>query len=110
MHGVEIPIDWFDEGPLRTAFLKVAARRETASSGQPLELTGLDSEQLIQRLALDPRPLPKDPLEVVGRARVRAVEGEIDELQQELLNLDPSTQKYSEVLRHLIGLERDRRS
>lgn len=110
LNGVEIPIDWFSEGPVRTAFLQVSARRATTPPGQPLDLTGLDSEQLIQRLALDPRPLPKDPIEVVGRARVKAVEAEIDQLQQRLLTLDPSTQNYSDVLRRLIGLERDRRS
>jgi DNA primase len=110
LSGVEIPIDWFNEGPVRTAFLQVSARRETAPNGEPLDLTGLDSEQLIQRLALDPRPLPKDPIEVVGRARVRAVEAQIDQLQERLLTLDPATQIYSDVLRRLIGLERDRRS
>jgi hypothetical protein len=41
---------------------------------------------------------------------VKWVEAEIDQLQQELLTLDPSTQVYSEVLRRLIGLERERRS
>jgi DNA primase len=110
LNRVEIPIEWFPEGPLRTAFLQVSARRDSTRPGEPLDLTGLDSEQLIQRLALDPRPLPKDPIEVVGRARVKAVEAEIDQLQQQLLSLDPSTQTYSEVLRRLIGLERDRRS
>jgi DNA primase len=110
LSGVEIPIEWFPEGLLRTAFLQVSARRDSAPPGEPLDLTGLDSEPLIQRLALDPRPLPKDPIEVVGRARVKAVEAEIDQLQQQLLSLDPSTQTYSEVLRRLIGLERDRRS
>jgi DNA primase len=110
LHEVEIPLEWFSEGPARTAFLHVAPRRHEAQPGTPLDLADLNQDPLIQRLALDPRPLPKDPIEVVGRARVKWLEAEIDELQQQLLALDPSTQVYSDVLRRLIGLERERRT
>jgi DNA primase len=108
--GVDIDDEWFRDATLRRAFAALANRRRATPPGTPLDLGGLEDSDLLQRLALDPRPLPKDPTEVVGRARSKSIEAAIETLQQQLLSLDPATETYSDTLRRLITLEQDRRN
>lgn len=109
LDGVEIPASWFSEGSLREAFEALGPRRVTAKPGVPIDVSGLQEKEILQKLALDPRPLPKDPLEVVARARSKAIEAEIDELKQMLAGQDPSSRAYSDTLRRVIALEQERR-
>ena len=106
----DIGPELFAEGVLREAFESVAPRRSSTAPGVPLDISGLDENDLLQRLALDPRPLPKDPGEVLARARHKAIEGEIDELKQEMTRLDPTSQTHSDLLRRVIALEQERRN
>ena len=105
----EIAPDLFTDGLLREAFESVAERRDSTAPGVPLDISGLVHTEILQRLALDPRPLPKDPLEVLTRARNKAIESEIDELKREMSRLDPTSQTHSDILRRVIALEQERR-
>ena len=105
----DIGAELFSEGVLREAFESVGPRRSSTSPGVPLDISGLDDNDLLQRLALDPRPLPKDPAEVLARARNQAIEREIDELKQDMTRLDPTSQTHSDMLRRVIALEQERR-
>ena len=105
----EIAPDLFTDGLLRQAFESVVQRRDSTAAGVPLDISGLVHTEILQRLALDPRPLPKDPLEVLARARNKAIEGEIDELKREMSRLDPASQTHSDILRRVIALEQERR-
>jgi DNA primase len=100
----------FSDGILRKAYESLAPRRAASPRGVPLDISGLDESDLLQRLALDPRPLPKDPLEVVARARNKAIEGEIEVLKHEMTRLDPASETHSELLRRVIALEHERRT
>ncbi len=106
----DIGPELFSEGLLRQAFESISPRRASTAPGVPLDISGLDQSEMLQRLALDPRPLPKDPVEVIARARNKAIEGEIDELKQELARLDPTSQTHSDILRRVIALEQERRN
>jgi DNA primase len=105
----DIGLELFSEGVLREAFESVAPRRSSTPPGEPLNISGLSDNDLLQRLALDPRPLPKDPAEVLARARNQAIEREIGELKQEMTRLDPTSQTHSDMLRRVIALEQERR-
>ena len=102
--------DLFSDGILRKAYESLAPRRAASPRGVPLDISGLDESDLLQRLALDPRPLPKDPLEVVARARNKAIEGEIEALKHEMTRLDPASETHSDLLRRVIALEHERRT
>ena len=106
----DIEPELFAEGTLREAFESVAPRRSSTAPGVPLDISGLNDSELLQRLALDPRPLPKDPAEVLARARNKAIEGQIEELKQKMTRLDPTSQTHSDMLRRVIALEQERRN
>ncbi|MEX0667877.1 MAG: toprim domain-containing protein, partial [Acidimicrobiia bacterium] len=106
----EIPSELFSDGLLRQAFESIVERRAATAPGVPLDISGLDQTEMLQRLALDPRPLAKDPVEVLARARNKAIEGEIEELKHEMARLDPTSQAHSDILRRVIALEQERRN
>jgi DNA primase len=107
--GQDIGPGLFTEGVLREAFEAISPRRAATKPGVPLDISGLDQTELLSRIALEPRPLPKDPVDVVIRARTKVIEAEIEDLEQELGRLDPSTQTHSDKLRRLIALQVERR-
>jgi hypothetical protein len=76
----------------------------------PIDIAGLDQTEVLQRIALDPRPLPRDPLEVLVRTRNKAIEAEIEELKHQMARLDPASQGHSDILRRVIALEQERRN
>lgn len=106
--GVEIPPELFTVEAFRTAMAALDPRRSIAPAGEPLSLDGLDNLNLLSRLALDVRPL-SDPLEIVERARSKAIEVEIVELERQLAHLEPQSEGHSELLRRLIALQGARR-
>lgn len=110
LDGFDIHPGWFSSPALRRAMEELAPRRQAATPGQPLELGGLAEFELLSRLALDPRPLPPDPLELVKRARAKALQLEIDEIEKELATAGPDTQRYSELLTRLIALQAEKRT
>ena len=86
----------------------LSQRRLSTPGGTPLSLEGIEDSGTFSRLALDMRPLG-NPLEVVERARSKAIESEIDELEKRLAQMDPRSEGHSEVLRRLIALQGARR-
>ncbi len=108
--GVMIQPEWFTSPVLRQAMEELAPRRQASPSGEPLGLAGLAQSDLLSRLALDPRPLPPDPAELVTRARSKFLEAEIHQIEQELASAMTDTQRYSELLSRLIALQGERRT
>jgi DNA primase len=106
--GVEVEPEWFTDRTLREAFEKVSPAREKTPPGTPLPLEG--GPEIVTRLALDPTPIPKDPREVVHRAKTKAIEARIEELRAELARVDPDSDAHSDILRQVIALERERRN
>ncbi len=107
--GVEIIPELFSTAELRKAMIILNQRRATTPAGQPLAVDGFEQSELLSRLALDGRPLPKDPMEVVRRALSKAIEAEIDRVERELAQTDPLSEGHSELLRRLIALQGERR-
>ncbi len=106
----EIGPELFSDVLLRQAFESIVDRRASTDPGVPIDISGLDQTEVLQRIALDPRPLPRDPLEVLVRTRNKAMEAEIEELKHELARLDPESQAHSDILRRVIALEQERRN
>ncbi|HUO45961.1 MAG TPA: DNA primase [Acidimicrobiia bacterium] len=107
---VELRPEWFLATSLREAIPALAERKATAPPGEPLDFGGLEQASDLSRLALDPAPLPKVPMELVRRAQSKTIEIEIDEVEKELARADPDSQTYSELLRSLIALQAERRN
>jgi DNA primase len=108
--GQEIGPELFSDVVLRKAFESIVERRAATTAGVPIDIAGLDETEVLQRIALDPRPLPGDPLEVLVRTRNKAIEAEIEELKHQLARLDPESQGHSDILRRVIALEQERRN
>jgi DNA primase len=106
----EIGPELFSDGFLRKAFESIVERRAATPAGVPIDIAGLDQTEVLQRIALDPRPLPRDPLEVLVRTRHKAIEAEIEELNHQMARLDPASHGHSDILRRVIALEQERRN
>jgi DNA primase len=106
----EIGPELFSDVLLRKAFESIVERRAATAAGLPIDIAGLDQTEVLQRIALDPRPLPRDPLEVLVRTRNKAIEAEIEELKHQMARLDPASQGHSDILRRVIALEQERRN
>jgi DNA primase len=106
----EIGSELFSDAVLRKAFESIVERRAATAAGVPIDIAGLDQTEVLQRIALDPRPLPRDPLEVLVRTRNKAIEAEIEELKRQMAKLDPASQGHSDILRRVIALEQERRN
>ena len=106
----DIGPELFSEGLLREAFESVAPRRASTAPGVPLDISGLDDNDIAPApRTWIPVRCPRIPLEVLARARNKAIEGEIEELKQEMARLDPTSQTHSDMLRRVIALEQERR-
>ncbi|HKY48568.1 MAG TPA: DNA primase [Acidimicrobiia bacterium] len=108
--GQEIGPELFSDVVLRKAFESIVERRASTAAGVPIDIAGLDQTEVLQRIALDPRPLPGDPVEVLVRTRHKAIEAEIEELKHQMARLDPASQGHSDILRRVIALEQERRN
>ena len=108
LDGIEIGPELFTTEVFRAAMAVLNQRRLSTPAGTPLSLEGIEDSGTLSRLALDMRPLG-NPLEVVERARSKAIESEIDELEKRLAQMDPRSEGHSELLRRLIALQGARR-
>ena len=108
LDGVEIGPELFTTEVFRAAMAVLGQRRLNTPGGAPLSLDGIEDATIFSRLALDVRPLA-DPFEIVERARSKAIEVEIDEIEKRLAQMDPQTEGHSELLRRLIALQGARR-
>ena len=108
LDGVDIGPELFTTKVFRAAMAVLGQRRLNTPGGTPLSLDGIEDASIFSRLALDVRPLA-DPLEIVERARSKAIEVEIDEIEKQLAQMDPQSEGHSELLRRLIALQGARR-
>jgi hypothetical protein len=105
---IDIGPELFTTELFRAAIAVLSPRRLSTPGGTPLSLEGIEDAGVFSRLALDVRPLA-NPLEIVERARSKAIEGEIDEIERRLAQIDPQSEGHSEMLRRLIALQGARR-
>lgn len=108
LDGIEIGPELFTTEVFRAAMAVLSPRKVSTPGGTPLSLEGIEDASIFSRLALDMRPLG-NPLEIVERARSKAIEGEIDEIERRLAQMDPQSEGHSELLRRLIALQGARR-
>jgi DNA primase len=108
LDGIEIDSELFTTEVFRAAMAVLSQRRLSTPGGTPLALEGIEHAEVFSRLALDVRPLG-NPLEVVERARSKAIESEIDDIEKRLAQMDPQSEGHSELLRRLIALQGARR-
>ncbi len=105
------PSDFHDER-LGAAFTAISGELATTAAGSPVDISTVsdpDLQGLLRSLALDSRPLP-EWAEMEARVRGRRLDAEIAEIEGQLRSLDSETEHHSETLRHLIALQREKRS
>jgi DNA primase len=109
---MEVSVSDFSDERLRAAFSAIAGQIAAVAPGtplDPLQVTDPRLQSMVRGLAMDTRPLP-DWTDMRDRVRGRRLEGEIDEIEAELANLEEGTQTHSDRLRRLITLQPERRS
>jgi DNA primase len=110
--GMEISASDFSDQRLRAAFVAVEPQLSHSPPGTPLDPTLVadpDLQSIVRSLSLDTRPLPEwwDMKEMV---RLRRIDAEIDELEEELARTEEGTQTHSDYLRRLIALQQEKRA
>jgi DNA primase len=114
LRDIEVDPAWFASPDHAAAYRRVLEAIGPPESGNPPDLGALlgddDSEEaaLLRELALDPRPVAADPLEVARRVHRGAVDREIDDVQQKVDALERSGagEEASELIAELIALKR----
>jgi DNA primase len=114
LRDIEVDPAWFASPDHADAYRRVLEAIGPPESGNQPDLGALlgddDSEEaaLLRELALDPRPVPADPLEVARRVHRGAVDREIDDVQQKVDALERSGagEEASELIAELIALKR----
>lgn len=102
--------DDFTDQRLRQAFS--ALDLSDTPPGEPADISGAGDEgarSLLRALAMDDRPLPSGP-EILSRVKERRLDVEIEDLQRELVGMEPGTDAHSDNLRRLIALQQEKRS
>jgi len=102
--------DDFTDQRLRQAFS--ALDLSDTPPGEPADISGAGDEgarSLLRALAMDDRPLPSGP-EILSRVKERRLDVEIEDLQRELVRMEPGTDAHSDNLRRLIALQQEKRS
>jgi DNA primase len=105
------PSDFHDER-LGAAFTAISGELATTAPGSPVDISTVsdpDTQGLLRSLVLDSRPLP-EWAEMEARVRGRRLDSEIAEIEGQLRSLDSESEHHSETLRHLIALQREKRS
>jgi DNA primase len=105
------PSDFHDER-LGAAFTAISGELATTVPGSPVDISTVsdpDTQGLLRSLVLDSRPLP-EWAEMEARVRGRRLDSEIAEIEDQLRSLDSESEHHSETLRHLIALQREKRS
>jgi DNA primase len=108
----ELAASDFTDARLGSAFRAIAVELGRTPPGTPADITKVDdpSDQAVLReLALDQTPLASIP-ELMGRIRSRRLDSEIDQVESELDKLGPEDDAYSDTLRRLIALQKEKRS
>jgi hypothetical protein len=105
------PSDFHDER-LAAAFTAISGELATTVPRSPVDISTVsdpDIQGLLRSLVLDSRPLP-EWAEMEARVRGRRLDSEIAEIEGQLRSLDSESEHHSETLRHLIAVQREKRS
>ncbi|MEE8375408.1 MAG: DNA primase [Acidimicrobiia bacterium] len=105
------PSDFHDER-LGAAYTAISGELAITPPGSPVDISTVsdpDLQGLLRSLVLDSRPLP-EWAEMEARVRGRRLDVEIAEIEGQLRSLDSESEHHSETLRHLIALQREKRS
>jgi DNA primase len=108
----EIFLSDFHDERLGAAFTAISGELATTAAESPVDISTVsdpDLQGLLRSLVLDSRPLP-EWAEMEARVRGRRLDAEIAEIEGQLRSLDSETEHHSETLRHLIALQREKRS
>ncbi len=103
-----VPGDFTDER-LRAVAEAVATELAT---GEAIDVSKIDDESIrtvAMSLLMDDRPLPA-ATDLAALLRRRRLDTRIDEVNERLTGLDPSSEPHSEALRELIALQQERRA
>jgi hypothetical protein len=68
-----------------------------------------DAQGILRSLLLDETP-PVSGEEMLSRARARRLDTEIDRIEADLQSLDPESDAYSDMLRRLVALQKEKRA
>jgi DNA primase len=105
----ELIEDDFADPRLRTAFVAIAA---SLGSGVEVDISNVedaDAQGILRSLLLDETP-PVSGQEMLARARARRLDTEIDRIEADLQSLDPESDAYSDMLRRLVALQKEKRA
>lgn len=107
--GLDVVPSDFSDDRLRAVAESVAAELATGATVDVSTIADESVRAVAMSLLMDDRPLPAvaDLAELLRRRRL---DTRIDELNDRLTALDPSSEAHSEVLRELIALQQERRA
>ena len=99
----------FADPRLRAAFVAIAASLKSGVEVDISKVDDADVQGVLRSLLLDETPLVSGQ-EMLTRARARRMDTEIDRIEAELQDLDPQSDAYSDMLRHLVALQKEKRA
>ena len=99
----------FADPRLRAAFVAIAASLKSGIEVDISKVDDADVQGVLRSLLLDETPLVSGQ-EMLTRARARRMDTEIDRIEAELQDLDPQSDAYSDMLRHLVALQKEKRA
>ena len=105
----ELTEDDFADPRLRAAFVAIAAGLESGVEVDISKVDDADAAGVLRSLLLDETP-PVSGQEMLARARARRFDTEIDRIEAELQSLDPQSDAYSDMLRRLVALQKEKRA
>ena len=105
----ELTEDDFADPRLRTAFVAIAASLESGVEVDISKVEDADAQGILRSLLLDETP-PVSGEEMLSRARARRLDTEIDRIEADLQSLDPESDAYSDMLRRLVALQKEKRA
>ncbi len=105
----ELTEDDFADPRLRTAFVAIAASLESGVEVDISKVEDADAQGILRSLLLDETP-PVSGEEMLARARARRLDTEIDRIEADLQSLDPESDAYSDMLRRLVALQKEKRA
>ncbi len=105
----ELTEDDFADPRLRTAFVAIAASLESGVEVDISNVEDADAQGILRSLLLDETP-PVSGQEMLARARARRLDTEIDRIEADLQSLDPESDVYSDMLRRLVALQKEKRA
>lgn len=107
--GLDVePSDFADER-LRSVAEAVAGELATGAAIDVSKISDESVRAVAMSLLMDDRPLPAT-VDLAALLRRRRLDARIDDLNERLAGLDPSSQAHSDAFRELIALQQERRA